>query len=43
VEEQEKTKARDKVRADLARAAKTVEQIRSEDDISDIPPHMLGR
>lgn len=43
MEEQDKGKARDRVRADLARAAKAIEQIHSDEDISDIPPHMLGR
>lgn len=43
IEEQDRGKARDRVRADLARAAKAVDQIRGDEDISDIPPHMLGR
>lgn len=43
MEETDKAKARDKVRADLARASKAVAQLRSDEDISDIPPHMLGR
>jgi len=36
-------KARDRVRADLARAAKTARLIQSDEDISDIAPHLLGR
>lgn len=42
IEEKEVGEARDKVRAQLHRASKVAEQLRSEEDISDIPPHMLG-
>lgn len=42
-EEKEKADARDKVRAQLARAAKVANQIADEEDLSDIPPHLLGR
>lgn len=43
VEEKQIGEARDKVRAQLHRAEKVAVQIRSEEDISDVPPHMLGR
>jgi type IV secretory pathway VirB6-like protein len=43
IEEQQIAKARDKVRADLGRAAKATEQMRSGEDISEIAPHLLGR
>lgn len=46
-EEEQVAKARDKTRADLARAAKVAEMLTDDGedgkDISDIPPHMLGR
>lgn len=43
IEEKQIGEARDRVRAQLHRAEKLVTQISSEEDISDIPPHMLGR
>lgn len=44
VEEKERSEARDRVRAQLARAAKVARMLADEDeDISDIPPHLLGR
>jgi hypothetical protein len=43
IEEQQIGKVRDRVRADLGRAAKATEQMRSDEDISDIAPHLLGR
>ena len=42
-EEKERHDARDQVRVQLARAAKVAQQIASQEDISDIPPHLLGR
>lgn len=36
-------KARDRSRARLAQLAKLVDQLGSDEDISDVPPHMLGR
>jgi len=43
IETEDQGKARDKVRAELARAAKVAQMLESDEDISDIPPHMLGR
>jgi len=43
IEEEQVGKARDKVRADLARASKAAAQMQSGEDISDIAPHLLGR
>jgi|1186.fasta_scaffold667715_2 hypothetical protein len=43
IEEKQIGEARDKVRAQLSRAEKVARQVQSEEDISDIPPHMLGR
>lgn len=43
IEEKEKGDARDRVRAQLHRAEKVALQLTSDEDISDIPPHMLGR
>jgi hypothetical protein len=43
IEEEQQGKARDKVRAELARAAKVAGQLASDEDLSDVPPHMLGR
>lgn len=43
VEEKQVGDARDKVRAQLHRAAKIATQISSDEDLSDVPPHMLGQ
>lgn len=43
IEEKQIGEARDRVRAQLHRAEKVATQMQSEEDISDIPPHMLGR
>jgi hypothetical protein len=43
IEEKEIGEARDKVRAQLHRAEKVVQQIHGDQDISDVPPHMLGK
>jgi hypothetical protein len=43
IEDQDQSKARDSVRAKLAQASKAAELIGSDEDISDIPPHLLGR
>jgi hypothetical protein len=41
-EDKDVADARDKTRAQLHRAEKVTMQIRSEEDVSDIPPHLLG-
>jgi hypothetical protein len=43
IEEKQIGEARDNVRAQLHRAEKVAVQIRDEEDISDVPPHMLGQ
>jgi hypothetical protein len=43
IEEKQIGEARDKVRAQLNRAARVAQQISSDEDISDVPPHMLGQ
>lgn len=43
VEEKEIGEARDRVRAQLHRADKLARQLSSEEDLSDVPPHMLGK
>jgi vacuolar-type H+-ATPase subunit H len=42
-EEKEVHEARMKVRTHLARATRAIEQLAGDEDISDIPPHLLGR
>lgn len=42
-EEKEKADARDRVRVHLARAAKVAQSIADDEDLSDVPPHLLGR
>lgn len=42
-EEKEIADARMRVRTNLARATRAAEQVASDEDISDIPPHLLGR
>jgi len=43
IEEKAIGEARDRVRSQLHRAEKVHQQLHSDEDISDIPPHMLGR
>jgi len=43
IEEKAVGDARDKVRATLGKASKVAQQLASGEDLSDIPPHMLGR
>lgn len=43
VEDKQIGDARDKVRAQLHRAEKIARQLGSDEDLSDVPPHMLGQ
>ena len=42
-EEKALADARDRVRVQLARAEKVARTLASDEDVSDIPPHLLGR